>query len=384
MAVVDPVTESSCGRNQTGENRRWVVLLFSFLFFVSATTVSVLYLVSTKDIEEFHTESSVDVTTAIPDSDSVMSREATADMVSSDPMTESMDVIESGLTSASMKSVAAGKQTSQEVKAQTSDTSEQWPELRPERQPDLQMQVGRKLASVPEVLKIDTNGAFWNGAAQLLPNPLYVAQLGRKGFPDIRGGGWMAIDIARSEIVPVELFKAPISSYAPARLIEAKYMDGRPLEIMNGMNTGFPVFRGLSGLVPGRFEVVENPPCLVRYAGVLEDEICRVRLSHPSASIGNVQFKFEAPKPVEGVAPSEYPFSKVYVLSLRGQWREMASFNESFHPIGDPNRDGYPDFYVESVFDDGGNGQHVLLLSYEADDSVGYKVYRASFYGVGE
>lgn len=227
--------------------------------------------------------------------------------------------------------------------------------------------------SAPEDLKISQEPSLWKGGAQLLPEPMYVSQLDQKKSPDIRGGGWVAIDVAKSEIVPVELFKAPKRQGQSRRVIEAKYVDGRAV---SPTETGFPIVRGMPGLQPGQFHVFENPPCLVRYSGVSEEEVCEITLRG-----SKIRYKFEPPVIPEGETAPDFIFSNVYVDLGRGRWKKIASFNESFHPIGDANRDGAPDFYVESVTDFDESGSHVLLLSKSNQDEIDYTSYVARFKG---
>ena len=215
-----------------------------------------------------------------------------------------------------------------------------------------------------EDLKISLDPSTWKGGAQLLPNPLYISSVESPRGRDIRGGGWVVIDVANSKIEPVELFKNPKRG-----VIEAKYLDGR--KVVNPTTTGFPVVRGVPGLNPGGFEVFENPPCAVRYSGVSETETCEVRWRN-----SKLHFKFEAPVLNLEEPAQDFIFTTVSIdvgpgdLS-RARWEPVVSFNESFHPIGDANRDGYPDFYVESVtgYDESGV-QHLVVSAVSGEDSV--------------
>lgn len=225
-------------------------------------------------------------------------------------------------------------------------------------------------------LKIQTDSIFWKGGAELLPNPLYVAQLGRTGTREIRGGGWAAIDVANSRITNVELYRAENDELG-RRVVEAKDLQGHLA--MSPYRNGFPIVRGVRGLKPGRFEVFENPPCLVRAMVSQEDEDCEVEFH------GEVfHYRFEAAQMNPNVS-TEFPMGRVLFESDRGVWVEIASFNESFQPLGDPNRDGVPDFYAESVTTSDGasreSGYHVLLMSNRrsADEPIEYSSYTAPF-----
>ena len=208
----------------------------------------------------------------------------------------------------------------------------------------------------PEDLKISLGPSSWKGGPQILPAPMFVSQLREKGNLDIRGGGWLVVDVVQSKIVPVELFKAPKRVGHSSRVIEAKYTDGR--DVVNPTETGFPIIRGVYGMQPGGFEVFENPPCLVRYTTVNEEEICEITLRN-----SKYRYKFEPPVLAPDAPVPEFIFSSVYLETSRGKWTKIISFNESFHPIGDVNRDGAPDFYVKSVTAADESGTLTLLLS---------------------
>lgn len=231
----------------------------------------------------------------------------------------------------------------------------------------------------PEELRFDTNQDLWNGTAQLLPNPMFVEQLVSKRARDIRGGGWMAIDSAKGEIQRVELFKASSKKYTSGQAIEAKVVLSQDGRVLNTVNTGFPIVRGIQGIVQGPFDVPEIPSCLVHYAIVMTDKICDV--PRPRGAGGALRFRFEAPLVGADSAESDFKFTTVYVESPEGEWTEIGSFNESFTPIGDPNRDGVPDFYLESVTESNERGWHDLLISNQTGDVIQYTVYSAAFLG---
>lgn len=218
------------------------------------------------------------------------------------------------------------------------------------------------LEAPKEDLKISLDPSTWKGGPQLLPNPLSISSVEGPRRRDIRGGGWVVIDVANSKIEPVELFKNPQRG-----VIEARYLDGR--NVVNPSATGFPVVRGIPGLNPGGFEVFENPPCVVRYSGVSETEICEVRWKNIK-----LHFKFEAPVLAPEEPAPDFIFTTVSIDVgpgdlAKARWQPVVSFNESFHPIGDVNRDGYPDFYVESVTAADESGvQHLAVSSVIGDD----------------
>lgn len=218
----------------------------------------------------------------------------------------------------------------------------------------------------------------WKGAPQLLPIPMFVSQLRDKSgrspsaASDIRGKGWMAVDIAKSEIIPVELFRGKQKPGGGQPQIEAKRLDGS--EIVSSSNTGFPIVRGVPDLRAGRFEVFENPPCMVRFGGVVDEEACDITLRH-----SRIRYKFEPPVVPEGTERSEFAMSIVLVDVGRDRWKKIGSFNENFYPIGDANRDGYPDFYAESVTGPNETGVQTLLISREHDETIDYIPYSTSF-----
>jgi hypothetical protein len=228
-------------------------------------------------------------------------------------------------------------------------------------------------------LRFDTNVELWNGKAQLLPNPMFIEQLASKRARDVRGGGWMVIDSAKGEIQGVELFKASSKKYTTRQAIEAKIVLSQGGRVLNTVNTGFPIVRGIPGIVQGRYEVAELPQCLVRYAIVMADETCVV--PRPRGAGDSFRFRFEAPLVGPDSDESEFKFTTVYIESPSGQWTEIGSFNESFTPIGDPNRDGVPDFYLESVTESNESGRHDLLISNQRGDVIQYTVYSARFLG---
>ncbi len=230
-----------------------------------------------------------------------------------------------------------------------------------------------------EDLRFDTNADLWNGNAQLLPNPMFLEQLNGKRSRDIRGGGWLVVDSAKGEIQNVELFKASSNKYTSRQAIEAKVVLSQGGRVLNTVNTGFPVVRGIPGLVSGKYEVAETPQCLVRYSIVMVDEICVVQ--RPRASGGAFRFRFEAPLVGPDSEESEFKFTTVYIESPSGEWTEIGSFNESFVPIGDPNRDGVPDFYLESVTESNESGRHDLLISGQVGDVIQFTTYSARFLG---
>lgn len=234
------------------------------------------------------------------------------------------------------------------------------------------------VASVDE-LRFDTNVDLWNGKAQLLPNPMFLEQLASKRARDVRGGGWMVIDSAKGEIQRVELFKASSKTYTSRQAIEAKVVLSQGGRVLNTVNTGFPIVRGIPGIVQGSYEVSETPQCLVRYSIVMTDEVCNV--PRPRGAGGSFRFRFEAPLVGPDSDDSEFKFTTVYIESPEGQWSEIGSFNESFTPIGDPNRDGVPDFYLESVTESNESGRHDLLISNLVGDVIQYTVYSARFLG---
>jgi hypothetical protein len=242
-------------------------------------------------------------------------------------------------------------------------------------------------------LRFDDNEPLWNGKAQLLPNPMFVEQLTSKRMKAIRGGGWMAIDLARGEIWPVELFKSTSVNFTSRAVIEAKVVrlaqngQGR---VLNTVNTGIPVVRGISGIVPGTYEVPETPACLVRYSVVTKEEVCSA-MRPRSAGGAQIRFRFEPPVASSAIAEDgsvdplsedgDFQFTTVYVESQNGKWLEIGTFNESFTPIGDANRDGFPDFYLESLSDSSSGGRHDLLISSPSGDGVVYTTYSARFIG---
>ena len=67
--------------------------------------------------------------------------------------------------------------------------------------------------------------------------------------------------------------------------------------------------------------------------------------------------------------------------TVPGRWLEIGTFNESFTPIGDANRDGYPDFYLESLSETFSGGRHDLLISSPQGEGVVYTTYSARFIG---
>lgn len=228
-------------------------------------------------------------------------------------------------------------------------------------------------------LRFDTDVELWNGKAQLLPNPMFTEQLASKRAQDVRGGGWMVIDSAKGEIQGVELFKAASKKYTSRQAIEAKVVLSQGGRVLNTVNTGFPIVRGIPGVVQGRYEVAETPQCLVRYSIVMTDDVCVV--PRPRGAGDSFRFKFEAPLVGPDSDDSEFKFTTVYIESPAGQWTEIGSFNESFTPIGDPNRDGVPDFYLESVTESNESGRHDLLISNQIGDIIQYTVYSARFLG---
>lgn len=230
-----------------------------------------------------------------------------------------------------------------------------------------------------EELRFDTNVDLWNGKAQLLPNPMFLEQLASKRARDVRGGGWMVIDSAKGEIQRVELFKASSKTYTSRTAIEAKVVLSQGGRVLNTVNTGFPIVRGIPGIVQGSYEVSETPQCLVRYSIVMTDDVCTVPRARGAG--GSFRFRFEAPLVGADSDDSEFKFTTVYVESPEGQWNEIGSFNESFTPIGDPNRDGVPDFYLESVTESNESGRHDLLISNLVGDVIQYTVYSARFLG---
>lgn len=230
-----------------------------------------------------------------------------------------------------------------------------------------------------ENLRFDTNVELWNGKAQLLPNPMFIEQLANKRARDVRGGGWMVIDSAKGEIQSVELFKASSKKYTSRQVIEAKTVLSQGGRVLNTVNTGFPIVRGIPEVVQGRYEVAETPQCLVRYAIVMTDEVCTVQ--RPRGAGDSFRFRFEGPLVGPDSDDSEFKFTTVYIESPAGQWTEIGSFNESFTPIGDPNRDGVPDFYLESVTESNESGRHDLLISNQLGDIIQYTVYSARFLG---
>jgi hypothetical protein len=227
--------------------------------------------------------------------------------------------------------------------------------------------------NIEENYKISLAPNKWNKRAQLLPNPMLVSeltgQLSGRGRVEVRGGGWLAIDIAKSEIFPIELFEGRTGMWP---VIEARRLDGR--EIVTSSNTGFPIVRGIADLRVGRFEVFENPPCLVRFGGVVEDEICEVTLRNV-----RIRYRFEAPVIASDAARPENVLSTVSIDRGLGHWLRIGSFNESFYPIGDANRDGHPDFYAESVTGADESGLQMLLVSRVIDEMVEYVSYEVPF-----
>lgn len=226
----------------------------------------------------------------------------------------------------------------------------------------------------PEDLKISTDPSKWKGVPQVLPSPMYLSQLTENRTLDIRGGGWVMIDVNKSRIMNVELFRSKAKSVNERRVIEAKYVDGS--DVVNPSSAGFAIARGIPGLQPGGFEVFENPPCLVRFSNATKEEVCEVTVRGNKA-----RFKFSPPIIPEEAPTPDFIFTDVYFDLGRGNWKKIVTFNETFHPIGDPNRDGYPDFLVESVTGYDESGDHVLLMSRVHDDLVDYVPYSARFKG---
>lgn len=250
--------------------------------------------------------------------------------------------------------------------------------LAPKRN-EKRMPANAEASESAEDLRFDTNVELWNGKAQLLPNPMFIEQLASKRARDVRGGGWMVIDSAKGEIQAVELFKASSKKYTSRQAIEAKIVLSQGGRVLNTVNTGFPIVRGIPGIVQGRYEVAELPQCLVRYAIVMADEVCVA--PRPRGAGDSFRFRFEAPLVGPDSDDSEFKFTTVYIESPAGQWTEIGSFNESFTPIGDPNRDGVPDFYLESVTESNESGRHDLLISNQLGDVIQYTVYSARFLG---
>lgn len=242
-------------------------------------------------------------------------------------------------------------------------------------------------------LKFEDQEPIWNGKAQLLPNPMFVEQLTSRRMKAIRGGGWVAIDLARGEIFPVELFKSSSLNYTSRAVIEARLVqvsrDGQS-RVLNTVNTDIPVVRGIPGVVAGSYEVPETPACLARYSVVTREEVCSAPRPR-SAGGAQIRFRFEPPAasaviPEGGTADplsedGDFQFTTVYVESRPGTWLEIGTFNESFTPIGDPNRDGYPDFYLETLSENSSGGRHDLLMSSPQGDGVVYNTYSARFIG---
>lgn len=226
----------------------------------------------------------------------------------------------------------------------------------------------------PEDLKIDLNPSLWKGAPQLLPSPMYVSQLTERRALDIRGDGWVIIDVNRAQILKVELFKSRAGSINERRVIEAKYPGGS--EVVNPNRAGFVIARGIPRLQPGGFEVFENPDCLTRFSNVRNEEICEVTVR------GNkTRFKFKPPvPPAEGPLP-DFMLSDVFVDMGKLGWKQITAFNENFYPLGDPNRDGYPDFLVESITGADESGVHILLMSEAGESGTDYTPYTARFKG---
>lgn len=227
------------------------------------------------------------------------------------------------------------------------------------------------LTAPVEDLKISLDASKWKGAAQLLPSPMYISQISDKPSGEIRGGGWLVVDVANSRILEVELFKSE-HSIQGRRVVEAKYPNGQ--RAVDPYNAGFPIVRGVKDLHVGGFEVFENPPCLVRAMNVNEEEICEVTLRG-----AKFRYKFSPPAGLAGNDGQEFPMADVSIETGPGRWKKIASFNESFQPLGDPNHDGIPDFYAESVTSLNESGFHLLLLSHEAGDEVEYRSYKALF-----
>lgn len=253
------------------------------------------------------------------------------------------------------------------------------PSSMPEQEPELAIVRDRKpsqqeisLEVKEEEYKLLLSPSKWNGKPQLLPIPMLVSQMEEKRATDIRGAGWVAIDIARAEIIPVELFRGKQKPGGGKPFIEARRLDGR--EIVSSSNTGFPIVRGVKDLRVGNFQVFENPPCSVRFGGVAENEICDISLRN-----SKIRYKFEPPALGEYDMRSGLELSNVYVDVGRGNWKQIGSFNENFYPIGDANRDGFPDFYAESVTSDDNSGLQTLLISHPHDDTVDYEAYSAHF-----
>jgi hypothetical protein len=269
----------------------------------------------------------------------------------------------------------------------------------------------REPASIPvwedghslESLKFLSEQEVWDGKAQLLPNPMFVEELTTQRMKALRGAGWLAIDLGRGEVLPVELFKSSSSKYTSRAVVEAKVveksLDGRS-HVLNTVNTGIPVIRGIDGIAAGKYEVPETPSCLVRYGNVRKEEHCLVVGPQTSSSVYQLRFRFDPPdssfsketpssdRPASDTLSSdafldvdEFEFTTVYVQSQPGKWLEIGTFNESFQPIGDPNHDGYPDFYLESLTETSSNGRHDLLISSVQGEGVVYMTYSAGFIG---
>ncbi len=359
--------------------RRLAPILVAALFFIAACGISVDFFagqMANRRAERLAERSPANTSTALNGGRAIHEEKEP------NPSAVSDDVGVSQLAS-------NGKETSSEDLGRMDSTLPEavpWPEI-PERKkrsinseplPEVDEEIAmarghrRQLPEVsfetpPEDLKISLGPSSWKGGPQILPDPMFVSQLREKGSLDIRGGGWLVVDIAQSKIVPVELFKAPKRAGDLRRVIEAKYVDGR--DVVNPTDTGFPIIRGVYGMQPGGFEVFENPPCLVRYTTVNEEEICEVTLRN-----AKYRYKFSPPvlDPKEPVP--DFIFSSVYLETARGQWKKIISFNESFHPIGDVNRDGAPDFYVKSVTAADESGTLTLLLSNQESNYTPYNV----------
>lgn len=217
--------------------------------------------------------------------------------------------------------------------------------------------------------KINLSRKHWKGNPQLLPSPMFVSQLRENKRGDIRGGGWIAIDIAKSQIIPVELFKGKSGAHP---VIEAKRLDGH--EIVTSSNTGFPISRGIPDLLVGPIDVFENPPCLVRFGGVTETEICEVTLKAL-----RIRYKFEPPFVAPDETRSDNALSTVWIDAGLGNWVQIGSFNENFYPLGDANHDGYPDFFSESVTGSDESGVQSLLMSHLSSDKIEYLSYETRY-----
>lgn len=372
------------------ERRRWAPILVALLFFLAACMISIDFFASQLKAREPASFTLVTPSKSLEESDfawnsaNSQNDDESSPAASTAPDSQELVIADNGpdgqgeISRVDSQLPNAESWPESNGRAKRSINSEPLPETETD---DIGYARGRKRA-LPEFsyegpnedLKISLTGSSWKGGPQVLPDPMFVNQLREKGSLDIRGGGWVVVDVVHSKITPVELFKAAPKP-GVARMIEAKYTDGR--DVVSPTETGFAIVRGIPGMQAGGIEVFENPPCLVRYSNSTEEETCDLVLRGT-----RYRFKF-VPPAVDPEKPTpDFIFTDVMLETGRGQWVKIMSFNESFHPIGDVNRDGAPDFYVRSVTAHDESGLLTLLLSNSTSGEfaqTSYKPYNVRF-----